>query len=128
MALPLLCFSGKYAGRGGRAEDGGGRCMLACERMDDNNGRGPRKDCIDDGEAYIPRPTTFSGRFGSRLVTDSSYDDTSVLDDEVVDDRHLNDISENIGFVRYMEVFCGNTSGKTGVSAATPNKWHLKGS
>lgn len=98
IALFLLYLSGKYAGRGGNGEVGGGAWwILACERIEDNDGRGPRND--------IPSPTVFSGCFGSRLVLDSPYIGTSVLDDSVVvEDRHLKDISENMGFGRSIEV------------------------
>lgn len=46
-ALPCLYFSGKYAGSGGSGEFGGGRWMLACERIDDSDGRGARKEGIE---------------------------------------------------------------------------------
>lgn len=74
--------------------------MLACDRIEDSDGRGPRNEGIDDLGAYMPSPTAvFSGSFGNKLVIDSPYIGTSVLDDNVVEDRHLKDISENIGFV-----------------------------
>ena len=45
----------------------------------------------------MPRPATCSGRTGSKVVVESLRDGTDVREDIVVQDRHLNDISENIG-------------------------------
>ena len=45
----------------------------------------------------MPRPATFSGLTGSKVVVESLRDETNVREDIVVEDRHLNDISENIG-------------------------------
>lgn len=44
------------------------------------------------------------------------------------DDRHLNDISENIGLCRSVDVLYGSASVSTVSSFVTPNRWHRKGS
>ena len=97
MALPVRYFSGKYAGKGGSGDEDGKRIVVACDRMDDNDGRGARNEAVDDFGVYMPRPTAFSGRAGRSAVVESLKEGTSVYDDNEVEDRHLNDISENIG-------------------------------
>jgi hypothetical protein len=92
--------------------------------MDDNDGRGARK-VVDTLGAYIPSPTTLSGFEGSNVVVES-HDGTSVREDRDVDERHLNDISENIGCC--LEALYGSISGRSACSLITPNRWARKGS
>ena len=92
--------------------------------MDDNDGRGARK-VADTLGAYIPSPTTFSGFLGGNVVVESD-EGTSVCEDRDVDERHLKDISENIGYC--LVAVYGSISGSSESSVTTPNRWARKGS
>lgn len=96
-----------------------------CERIERNDGRGARKEGAVCLEVYMPRPTLRSGfDEGSRAVIESC-DGTSVRDESEVEDRHLNDISENAG--RSMEDLYGSMKGSSVGSLTTPKRWHVNG-
>jgi hypothetical protein len=67
----------------------------------------------------MPRPTTFSGLLG-RSDEVESKDGTRVCEDNDVDERHLNDISENIGLC--IDILYGSTKGSSASSFVTPHK------
>jgi hypothetical protein len=70
--------------------------------------------------AYIPRPTTSSGSFGKSVVDEESKDGTRVCDDKDVEERHLKDMSENLG--RCSEALYGNIRSSKFGSLVTPSK------
>lgn len=46
----------------------------------------------------------------------------------VVDEQHLNDISENVGLGRSIEILYGRARGSRVCSLRMPNRWQRKGS
>lgn len=66
-----------------------------------------------------PKPKTFSGVLGRRFVVESQ-DGARVCDDNDIDERHLNDISENIGLC--VDVLYGSINGRSAASFVTPHR------
>ena len=95
IALPCRYFVGKYAGRGGIGDLRGSELIGVCDRIDDSEGLGVRNDPFDVFGVYMPRPTVFSCLLGSNVVLEWLNEATNVCEDSEVDERHLNDISEN---------------------------------
>lgn len=93
------------------------------ERIDMTDGRGVRSEPIEDFGVWIPRPTTLSGCSSNKSVVESVLDGTSVFEDTELDERHLKDISENIG--RSVDALYGCTAGRIADSLTMPNKWLL---
>lgn len=80
MYMALFCryFAGKYAGSGGRGEEGGIDRIVVCVRIVESEGRGARNEVIVGFGAYMSSPITFSGFVGSSVVVELFSDATSV--------------------------------------------------
>ena len=68
----------------------------------------------------MPRPKDFSGVLGNNAGIESLSDGTRVRDDIEADERHLKDISENIG--RLIDVLYGNIKGSSDCSLVAPKR------
>lgn len=80
MYIALFCryFAGKYAGSGGRGDEGGIERIVVCVRIVESEGRGTRSEVIVGFGVYMPSPITFSGFVGSSVVVELFPDATRV--------------------------------------------------